>query len=72
MTEHDIRRAHALWLHLKQAYTDLGAMHVRWEGAEVAPADEYEACLQRGREECAAELRAYLAKWKKPVEEGEP
>lgn len=69
MTDRDIRRAHALWQYLRAAHKDLSEMADGWEREANEPGlmDPY----RRGLDECAIKLRCYLARWEKPLEEGE-
>lgn len=65
MTEYDIRRAHALWLHLKAAHRDLRVLVTGWRSDSVQVPGEQGAALLR----CAQELGAYIDTWKKPLED---
>jgi hypothetical protein len=66
MTEHDIRRAAALWNIVRDSHARLTKMAEKWS-AEATTTTEGGAAFAL----CAAELEQYLATWWKDAEEGE-
>ncbi len=69
MTEHDIRRAAALSKILREIPKQLEAIAERWEaeGRRLEAMDVPNA--ESVHRKCAAELRAYVATWKRAGEE---